>query len=213
MKFFLKDRWRLFSFLITIIVTSTLVIYNAIFGIKYHVFFNLFGSFYYLTLLIVRIILFVEEYRWMKKGIPFQKSKYVFTSVFMIYLTATISLLASILAYLQSPVKISNTPAIILSAFALFKLFSLLKRFLEFRKEGNLFNRQILNVTLISCGVTLLTLLNTLFTANGGYNSLKSALFLVTGILLVFLMESVTILSFLKGLKTYRKTEKLDIKD
>ncbi len=205
MKLFKKDRWMLLSFLFTITVTSILVIYNATIGILFHVFFNLFSSFYYLILLTVRITIFVEEYQWMKKGIPFKKSGYVFTSVFMIYLTGTIALTASILAYFQTSVNITNTSSIVIAALAFVKLLSLSKRCVEFRKDRNLFNRQILNVTLISTGVTLLTLMNTAFVANGGFNSVKSAVFLSSGILLVYFMEAVTIISFLKGLKTYKE--------
>lgn len=206
MKLFKKDRWILFSFLFTILVTSALVIYNAALGILFHVFFNMVSSFYYLILLTVRITIFVEEYRWMKKGMSFKKSSYVFTSVFMIYLAGTIALITSVLAYMQTPVNITNTSSIVLSTFAFIKILTLLKRYIEFRKEKNLFNRQILNVTLISTGVTLLTFLNTLFVANGGFDSLRSALFLTSGILLVYFMEAITIVSFLKGLKTYKET-------
>ncbi len=111
MKLFRKDRWELLSFLLTMAVTLFLTIYNAIFGIKYHVFFNIFGSFYYSILSVIRTILFVEEYRWMKKGIMMKKSRFIFTSVFMIYLTATITVIVSVMAYYQNPVKFSNTPS------------------------------------------------------------------------------------------------------
>lgn len=150
MKLFRKDRWRLLSFLITMTVTLFLATYNAILGINYHVFFNVFGSLYYSILLVIRIVLFIEEYQWMKKGIMMKKSKFIFTSIFMIYLTAAITLIVSVMAYLQNQVKISNTPSIILGALAAFKILSLVKRYFEFRKDKNLFNRQTMNVTMIS---------------------------------------------------------------
>ncbi len=206
MKLFRKDRLELLSFLLMMTVTLFLAIYNAVFGIKYHVFFNIFGSFYYSTLSVIRTILFVEEYRWMKKGIMMKKSRFIFTSVFMIYLTATITVIVSVMAYYQNPVKFSNTPSIILGALAAFKILSLVKRYLKFRKDKNLFNRQTMNVTMISTGVTLLTLLNTLISTNGGFDGLMIALFVLTGVSLVFLMEAETIISFLKGLKSYRKS-------
>lgn len=208
MKLFRKDRWRLLSFLITMTVTLFLATYNAILGINYHVFFNAFGSLYYSILLVIRIVLFIEEYQWMKKGIMMKKSKFIFTSIFMIYLTAAITLIVSVMAYLQNPVKISNTPSIILGTLAAFKILSLVKRYFEFRKDKNLFNRQTMNVTMISAGVTLLMLLNTLIATNGGFDGFMTALFIMTGVSLVFLMEAETIISFLKGLKSYRNSEK-----
>lgn len=207
MKLFRKDRWRLLSFLITMTVTLFLATYNAILGINYHVFFNVFGSLYYSILLVIRIVLFIEEYQWMKKGIMMKKSKFIFTSIFMIYLTAAITLIVSVMAYLQNQVKISNTPSIILGALAAFKILSLVKRYFEFRKDKNLFNRQTMNVTMISAGVTLLMLLNTLIATNGGFDGFMTALFIMTGVSLVFLMEAETIISFLKGLKSYRNTD------
>ncbi len=208
MKLFRKDRWRLLSFLITMTVTLFLATYNAILGINYRVFFNVFGSLYYSILLVIRIVLFIEEYQWMKKGIMMKKSKFIFTSIFMIYLTAAITLIVSVMAYLQNPVKISNTPSIILGTLATFKILSLVKRYFEFRKDKNLFNRQTMNVTMISAGVTLLMLLNTLIATNGGFDGFMTALFIMTGVSLVFLMEAETIISFLKGLKSYRDSEK-----
>ncbi len=208
MKLFRKDRWRLLSFLITMTVTLFLATYNAILGINYRVFFNVFGSLYYSILLVIRIVLFIEEYQWMKKGIMMKKSKFIFTSIFMIYLTAAITLIVSVMAYLQNPVKISNTPSIILGTLAAFKILSLVKRYFEFRKDKNLFNRQTMNVTMISAGVTLLMLLNTLIATNGGFDGFMTALFIMTGVSLVFLMEAETIISFLKGLKFYRDSEK-----
>lgn len=200
-----KDRKLLFSFLVSIVVSLVLTIYNAIFGLVNHVIWNACGAVYYLILLIIRTIIFIEEYRWMKKGSKMKKSTYIFNSVLMIIITVSLVGVACWMIYRQNPVKLSNVPIIILAVFAGYKIFSAVKRLVEYREEKNAYTRQVLNVTLISAGVTLLTFQNTFIVVCGGFSKRMVIFSILSSVFTVILLEVVSILFFHIGVKEFNR--------
>lgn len=200
-----KDRKLLFSFLVSIVVSLVLTIYNAVFGLVNHVIFNACGAIYYLILLIIRTIIFIEEYRWMKKGIKMKKSTYLFNSVLMIIISVSLVGVACWMIYRQNPVKLSNVPIIILAVFAGYKIFSVVKRLIEYRKEKNAYTRQVLNVTLISAVVTLLTFQNTFIVVCGGFSKRMVIFSILSSVFAVVLLEAVSILFCYIGVKEFNK--------
>lgn len=200
-----KDRKLLLSFLVSIIVSLVLMIYNAVFGLMNHVIWNACGAIYYLILLIIRTIIFIEEYRWMKKGIKMKKSTYIVNSVLMIIITVSLVGVACWMIYRQNPVKLSNLPIIILAVFAGYKVFAVVKWFIEYQKEKNVYTRQVLNVTLISAGVTLLTFQNTFIVVCGGFSKRMVLFSILSSVFAVILLEVVSILFCYMGVKEFNK--------
>ena len=200
-----KDRKLLFSFLVSIVVSLVLTIYNAIIGLVNHVIWNACGAIYYLILLIIRTIIFAEEYRWMKKGIKMKKATYIFNSVLMSIITVSLAGVACWMIYRQNPVKLSNVPIIILAIFSGYKIFSVVKRLIEYQKEKNVYTRQVLNVTLISAVVTLLTFQNTFIVVYGGFSRRMVVYSVLSSAFAVILLETVSILFFYTGIKEFNK--------
>lgn len=134
-----------------------------------------------------------------------KKSTYLFNSVLMIIITVSLVGVACWMIFRQNPVKLSNVPIIILAVFAGYKIFSVVKRLIEYQKEKNVYTRQVLNVTLISAAVTLLTFQNTFIVVCGGFSRRMVIFSILSSIFAVILLEAVSILFCYIGVKEFNK--------
>ncbi len=205
---FRKDRKVLFNYLASVIVSLTLSLYNGITGIFYDAIWNECISFYYFLLLIVRTIIFVEEYRKMKHGIEPTEKAFIFNSVTLLVITVSLSYALYLLAKLQEPVKLSNVPAIVLFVMLVVKFITFGKKCFDYGRTHNIFDRQIMIVSMTSTGYTLITFTNTLLVFSNGFDWNRIILFILITVFVLMILIGVTLYSLVDGIKEIRKKKK-----
>lgn len=205
---FQKDRKILFNYLLSLIVSLTLSLYNGITGIFYDAIWNECISFYYFLLLIVRTIIFAEEYRKMKYGIEPTGKAFIFNSVTLLVVSVSLSYALYLLAKLQEPVKLSNVPGIVLFVMLVVKFITFVKKCFDYGKTRSIFDRQIMIVSMTSTGYTLITFTNTLLVFSQGFDWNRIILFILITVIILTILIAVTIYSLVDGIKEIRKKKK-----
>lgn len=182
-----KNRINL-SFYISIITGALFSIYNGYFGFKYKLVWNFSIFFYYIILLILRVLISFNK-----------KSKAMFniTQVTSIIITIILIFPAILMIKNERNISFSIIPAIAIATYTTYKIVMVVRKYLYIKKNNELFAGEILILNIIECGVSILTLQNTLIVVNNGYDSNMVILSIISSVgILLFLIVIIFIFWF-----------------
>lgn len=180
------------SFYISIIAGFLFSLYNGYFGIKYRLVWNFSMFFYYLIILLIRIL------------ISFNKnSKIVFNITHLTSILITLILIFPAILMIRNEriINSSTIPAIAIAAYTTYKIVMVVRKYLYIKKSNEIFEREILILNVIECGASILTLQNTLIVVTDGYNIDMVILSIVSSITILLFLIVIIIVYWIKNIK------------
>lgn len=186
----------------SVIITCIFALYNAYVGFKHNAIWNISIAFYYIVLLLLKGISLKEEKDSNKKSKPYSKRIFLFLSIVTILLTLVMIGPAILMLKYQRKVTFSLITALAIATYTTYKVIISIKKYLTFKKDQSLFNRQNAVINIISAVMSVLTLQNTLISIKNEQSS-ESMLILsiISTITMLVVISIIAIKSLLNGIK------------
>lgn len=186
----------------SVIITCIFALYNAYVGFKHNAIWNMSIAVYYIILLLLKGISLKEEKNSNKMSKPYSKRIFLFLSTVTILLTLVMIGPAILMLEYQRKVTFSLITAIAIATYTTYKVIISIKKYLAFKKDKSLFNRQNAVINIISAVMSVLTLQNTLISIKNEQSS-ESMLILsiVSTITMLVVISIIAIKSLLNGIK------------
>lgn len=170
------------------------MILNAVLGFVYNSIWNGFISVYYMLLFSIRSIIILH----LKKGYKTDKSVYLFTHILLLIMN--LSLIVPIITMIngQRSYSYGLIPSIAMATYTTYRITLAVMNTLRSRKISNIFIQELRFINFTVAIVSLLSLQNTLIMALDGMNKAMRILTTYTSIFIWLIIETFTILSFLR---------------
>lgn len=186
----------------SVIITCIFALYNAYVGFKHNAIWNMSIAVYYIILLLLKGISLKEEKNSNKMSKPYSKRIFLFLATVTILLTLVMIGPAILMLEYQRKVTFSLITAIAIATYTTYKVIISIKKYLAFKKDKSLFNRQNAVINIISAVMSVLTLQNTLISIKNEQSS-ESMLILsiISTITMLVVISIIAIKSLLNGIK------------
>lgn len=186
----------------SVIITCIFALYNAYVGFKHNAIWNMSIAVYYIILLLLKGISLKEEKNSNKMSKPYSKRIFLFLSIVTILLTLVMIGPAILMLEYQRKVTFSLITALAIATYTTYKVIISIKKYLTFKKDKSLFNRQNAVINIITAVMSVLTLQNTLISIKNEQSSESMlVLSIVSTITMLVVISIIAIKSLLNGIK------------
>ncbi len=178
--------------LISLIITGVFLIYNFYIGLKYQLIWNVSIAFYYLILLIIRMVLLINESKWKTLADDIRNAKRVnllkVVNVLFIMIDLTLFVPISLMVLGRKIVTIGSIPAIATAAFTTYKIITSIIGFQKTKVSSNIILHVLKTINLKEAIVSVITLQNTMIMAFSNGASMLELTSHTSAVLLLFLI-------------------------
>ncbi len=184
-----------------LIINLIFIIYNLYLGIKYSLIWNFSFSFYYLFLIIFKLLIILENHLSLKNNRSYSLKVFKISFIFIILLTLAMIGPTILMIKNERNVSLGTISAIAVSAYTFLKLGLTINSLIKNKNNNDLFviSKTIININQVL--VAILTLQNTLiYVFNNGNDDLL-ILVIVSSTCILILMTYLNIKSLLKGIR------------
>lgn len=200
-------RAKVFS-ICSFLATFFFAIYNGVIGFIYHLPWNQSIFFYYLIFLLFKSLFLVFEKRGKKDSIQFKKRVNRISLVLLLLLLISLLVPITLLSMSQKEVKIGMILSITNATYTTYKTSVAIYHFVKKKKDDNICERKRTLFSLLDAVVSILVLQNTLIQVNEtGYDEKIHILVYISSFVFFFFMLFLTLYSYIRDRKQFKKDE------
>ena len=194
---------------LSMILTFLFIIFNAFLGIYYKSIWNGTISVYYMFLVIIRLIIFLNETKIKNSDEKVKNDNrikiFYITFIIMILLDISLIVPITLMVINERTYNFGLIPAIALALYVTFKITSTIIMYKRNRNNEIITFRQLKTIELIDAIVSILTLQNTMIIANNGFDNSMYILTCVTSFIALAFILLITIMLLIRIRKVIKR--------